>query len=216
MTWKELLAFFDDVLVFSPTFEKQFSSLVRVLSLIEKAGLKVKPAKCHILPTSIPFVGHMLSSQGVSADPEKVSVFRIWPPPTNLSELRAFIGKVGYYGKFIPNFASVAAPLFKLGEKAENLYGPQNVRNLKKAMREAPVLAFPNFDADASITGVGAVLSQVHDGTERPIAYAAKSLNKSQRKWPTTKIEMLVTTTKIEKFVTETFYPYLINSKLTA
>ena len=221
MTWIELLAFFDDVLVFSPTFEKHCSSLDRTLSLIEQAGLKVKPAKCHILPTSIPFVGHMLSSQGVSADPEKVSVVRTWPPPTNLSELRAFVGKVGYYRKFIPNFASVASPLFKLEEKGKKFVWSQECQKsfekLKEALCEAPVLAFPNFDlpfildTDASTTGIAAVLSQVQDGTERPIAYAAKSLNKSQRKWPTTKIEMLAL-----KFGTETFYPYLINRKFTA
>ena len=73
MTWEELLAFFDDVLLFSPTFAKHCESLDRALSLIEEAGLKVEPEKCRILPKRVPFVGHILSAQGVSIDPEKVS-----------------------------------------------------------------------------------------------------------------------------------------------
>lgn len=81
MTWEELLAFFDDVLLFSPTFAKHCESVDRALSLIEEAGLKVKPEKCRILPKRVPFVGHILSVQGVSTDPEKVSAVMSWPPP---------------------------------------------------------------------------------------------------------------------------------------
>ncbi|PFX13471.1 Retrovirus-related Pol polyprotein [Stylophora pistillata] len=93
MTWKELLAFFDDFLLFSPTFAKHCESLDRALSLIEEAGLRVKPEKCRILPKRAPFVGHILSEQGVSADPEKVSALMSWPPPTTVSELSVFLGK---------------------------------------------------------------------------------------------------------------------------
>ena len=62
MTWDELLAFFDDVLVFSPTFAKHYESLDRALTLVEEARFKVKPEKCHILPQRVPFVGHILSA----------------------------------------------------------------------------------------------------------------------------------------------------------
>ena len=71
MTWEERLAFFDDVLVFSPTFAKHCESLDRALTQIEEAGLKVKPEKCCVLPQHVPFVGHILSLQGVSTDPER-------------------------------------------------------------------------------------------------------------------------------------------------
>ena len=88
---------------------------------------------------------------------------------------------------------------------------------LKKALCEAPVLAFPRFDppfvldTSASTTGVVAVLSQVQDGKERPIAYAANALTKSQRKWAPTKIEMYALV-----FGTEGFYPYLISKQFVA
>ena len=221
MTWEELLAFFDDVLVFSPTFAKHCESLDRALTLIEEAGLKVKPEKCRILPQRVPFVGHILSAQGVSTDPEKVSAVKSWPPPTNLSQLRVFLGKIGYYRKFIPDFATLAAPLFQLEEKGRNFVWSNNCQKsfdtLKQALCEAPVLAFPRFDlpfvldTDASTTGVAAVLSQVQDGEERPIAYAAKALTKSQRKWAPTKIEMYALV-----FGTEAFYPYLISKQFVA
>ena len=221
MTWEELLAFFDDVLVLSVTFSKHCESLDRALSLIEEAGLKVKPEKCRLLPPRVPFVGHILSTQGVSTDPEKVSAVKSWPAPTNVSELRVFLGKIGYYRKFIPDFATLASPLFQLEEKGRNFVWSSDCQRsfdtLKQALCEAPVLAFPRFDlpfildADASTTGVAAVLSQVQDGEERPIAYAAKALTKSQRKWPPTKIEIYALV-----FGTETFYPYLVNKQFVA
>ena len=221
MTWEELLAFFDDVLVFSPSFAKHCESLDRALTLIEEAGLKVKPDKCRVLPQRVPFVGHILSAQGVSTDPAKVSAVKSWPPPTNVSQLRVFLGKIGYYRKFIPDFATLAAPLFQLEEKGRNFVWSNDCQKsfdtLKQALCEAPVLAFPRFDlpfvldTDASTTGVAAVLSQVQDGEERPIAYAAKALSKSQRKWAPTKIEMYALV-----FGTESFYPYLISKQFVA
>ncbi|PFX15936.1 Transposon Ty3-G Gag-Pol polyprotein [Stylophora pistillata] len=215
MTWEELLAFFDDVLLFNPTFAKHCESLDRALSLIEEAELKVKPEKCRILPKRVPFVGHILSKQGVSADSEK-------PPPTTVSELRVFLGKAGYYRKFIPDFATLAHPLFQLEEKGRQFMWSiaccqKSFDSLKQALCVAPVLAFPQFDlpfvldTDSSTTGVAAVLSQVQDGEERPVAYATKTLTKSQRKWPPTKLEMYALV-----FGTESFYPCLINKQFVA
>ena len=211
MTWEELLAFFHDVVIFGATFSKHYESLDRALSLIEEAGLKVKPAKCCLLRQRVPFVGHILSAEGVSTDPEKVSAVKSWPPPTNVYELRVFLGKIGYYRKFIPDFATVASPLFLLEEKGRNFVWSNDCQRsfdaLRQALCEAPVLAHPRFDlpfildTDASTTGVAAVLSQVQAGDERPITYAAKALTKSQRKWPPTKIEMYALV-----FGTKTFY----------
>ena len=179
MTWEELLAFFDHVFIFGATFAKHCESLDRALSLIEEAGLKVKPEKCCLLPQRVPFVGHILSADGVSTDPEKVSAVKSWPPPTNVSELRVFLGKIGYYRKFIPDFATVASPLFLLEEKGRNFVWSNDCQRsfdaLKQALCEAPVLAYPRFDlpfildTDTSTTAVVAVLSQLQDCEEHPI-----------------------------------------------
>lgn len=147
ITWEELLAFFDDVLVFSTTLAKHCESLDRVLTIIEEAGLKVKPEKCHLLPPSVPFVAHILSAQGVSTVPDKVSAVKSWPPPTNVSELRVFLGKIGYYRKFILDFATLATPLFQLEQKDHKFVWSNDCQKsfnaLKQALCEAPVLAYP-------------------------------------------------------------------------
>ena len=175
MTWEELLAFFDDVFIFSLTFAKHCESLDRALNLTEEAGLKVKPEKCRVLPQRITFFGHILSTQGVSTVPEKVSAVKSWPPLTNVSELHVFLGKIGYYRKFIPDFATLAAPFFQLEEKGQNFVWSNDCQKLfdtlKQALCEAPVLTFPRFDlpfvldTDAGTTGVAAVSSQVQDST---------------------------------------------------
>ena len=114
-----LLAFFDDVSVFSPTFAKHCKSLDRALTLIEEAGPKVKPEKCRALPQHAPFVGHILSSKGVSTDPEKVSAVKSWPPPTSVSQSRVFPEKIGHYRKFTPDFATLSAPSSNLRKRTE-------------------------------------------------------------------------------------------------
>ena len=150
------------------------------ITLIEEARLTVKPEKFPVLLHRVPFVGHILSPQGVSTDPEKVSAVKSWPPPTNVSQLHVFLGKIGCYRKFIPDFRTLAAPLFQLEEKGRIFVWSNDCQEsfdtLKQALCEAPVLAFPRFDlpfvldTDASTTGVAVVLSQVQD------AYAAKAL----------------------------------------
>ena len=124
MTWEELLAFFDDVLIFGATFAKHCESLDRALSLIEEAGLKVKPEKCCLLPQRVPFVGHILSAEGVSTDPEKVSPVESWPPPTNVSELRVFLGSFF-------RISQLSQALFSfLRKREETLCGPTTVKDL--------------------------------------------------------------------------------------
>lgn len=110
----------------------------------------MKPEKCCLLPQHVPFVGHTLSAEGVSTDPEKVSAVKSWPPPTNVSELLVFLGRIGYYRKFILDFASVASPLFLPEEKGRNFVRSNDCQRsfdaLKQALCEAPVLAYPRFD----------------------------------------------------------------------
>ena len=220
-TWEELLAFLDDVLVYCPTFAKHCESLDRALALIEEAGLKVEPEKCRILPQRVPFVSHVLSVQGVSTDPEKVPAVKSRPPPTNVSEVRVFLGKVAYCRKFILDFAILSTLLFQLEEKGRNFVWSnacqKSFDTLEQTICEDRVLAFQIFDlplvpdTDAGTTGVAAALSQVQDGEERPIAYAAKAVTKSQRNWTPTKIKMYALV-----FWTGALYPHLIIEQFVA
>ena len=138
MTWQELLAFFNDVLDFSNTFAiKHRNSLDHILTSIEDTGLKVKPEKCNLLPARVSFVGHVLSSQGVSTDPEKVAAAKLWPPPTNMSELCTFLGNIGYYRKFILDFVTLTGPLFHLEQKGNNFFVVQRLPRIIRHPKES-------------------------------------------------------------------------------
>ena len=191
--------YLDDI-IFSSTFEEHLGRLREVFTRLREAGLKLKPQKCRLLHENVPFLGHVISKEGVSTDPAAVSK---WPVPITKSELRSFLGLASCYQRFIQIFASVAAPLHQLltvGNKKHFVWTEACGRaflELKQRLVRAPVLSYPRFnveyirDTDASDTGIGAVLSQVHDGQEKVIAYARQTLSKSERNYSTTKREML-------------------------
>ena len=122
-----------------------------------------------------------------------------FPEPHDLTTLRSFLGCAGYYKRFIPNFADIASPLYGLERKGANVKWTTEcqaaIDTLKKRLTSSPILTYPNFDqpfildTNASNTGLGAVLSQVQNGKERVIAYAAKVLSKPQLNYSTTRKE---------------------------
>ena len=140
--------------------------------------------------------------------------------PHDLSSLRSFLGCAGYYRQFIPHYADIAAPLYKLQQKgvAYNWSHECNVafETLKRVLTTAPVLAYSKFDTsfivdtDASNIGLGAVLSQVQDRQEKVIAYAAKTLSKAERNYSTTRKELLAMVWGLEHFE-----PYLWGKHFT-
>ena len=111
MHLKECLIFLDDVLIFSNTFEEHCVRLKNVFTKLAQHGLKLKPAKCELFKGSVTYLGHVISESGIQTDPEKLSSVRDWPAPTNIKQLRQFLGFVGYYRRFIQHFAKIVAPL---------------------------------------------------------------------------------------------------------
>ncbi|MCI05337.1 putative ribonuclease H protein, partial [Trifolium medium] len=106
-------------------------------------------AKCKFAQQSISYLGHIVSSRGVGPDPEKIVSMTQWPSPTNLKQLRGFLGLTGFYRKFIKNYATIAFPLTELLKKdafAWTNTSQSTFEALKQAMVEAPVLALPNFN----------------------------------------------------------------------
>ena len=212
------LVYLDDIIVFSTTFQEHVERLRLVLGRLREAGLKLKPRKCKLLCEHVRFLGHVVSVQGVSTDPEKIRAIVDWPTPTCVKDVRSFLGMAGYYRRFIRDFSTVARPMNKLLEKdvpfAWKEDADRSFQVLKKALSSAPILSFPDFslpflvDTDASNSGLGAVLSQVgSDNVERPVYFASRTLNRAERKYSTTRKELLAVV-----WALKTFRPYLLGA----
>ena len=141
----------------------------------------------------------MVSDDGISADPKKVTEF---PRPTDLRALRAFLGLISYYRPFVPCFSSIAQPLYSLTRKdvpfVWSIVCEETFRKLKTKLTEAPVLAYPPFgtefllETDAPGIGLGAVLSQTQpNGTIRPISFASRTLQPHKQKYGISELEAL-------------------------
>ena len=111
--------YLDDIIVFIRTPEEHLHRLKAVFNKLKAAGLKLKPSKCDLFKQQMNYLGHVVSKEGVSTDPEKIKAVTEWPQPTTVTEIRPFLGFVSYYRWFIPNFSEVAKPLNKLLQKLE-------------------------------------------------------------------------------------------------
>ena len=224
---QECLIYLDDVIIFSSTLEEHLERLEHVFSRLRECGLKLKPSKCSFFQEQIKYLGHVVSASGIHTDPAKVSAIKTWPVPSNVNEVRRFLGFASYYRRFVRNFAQIARPLNSLLPPTRTKKGKQNnleyspwcweveqqtaFDTLIEALSSPPVLGFADFSlpfelhTDASTSGLGAVLYQVQKGKRRVIAYASRSLSKSEQNYSTHKLEFLA----LKWAVTEKFYDYL-------
>ena len=201
LQWTSCLIYLDDVVVFGRTFDEHLCRLDAVLSRIARAGLKLKPSKCHFFQKEVTFLGHVVSADGVRPDPGNTSKLVNWPVPESVSDVRSFVGFATYYRRFVANFAEVAHPLTELTRKAIRFCWTSKCQDafesLKKTLVSPDVMAYPlpkgryTLDTDASQYAIGAVLSQEQNGVQRVIAYGSKTLGKSERNYCTTDRELL-------------------------
>ena len=192
---KYAMAYIDDILVYSRTYEDHIKHLTEVFRRLEKAKLKLKLSKCEFFKSRVNYLGHVISDKGIEPNPEKVVKVRAMKPPTAVREVRGFLGAVGYYMKFIECFAKIAKPLVQLTKKnARFVWGPNcqlAFETLKEKLASAPILAYPDPNlpyklyTDASEYAVGAVLTQDFGQGEQVIQYVSHKLNAGQQKWPT-------------------------------
>ena len=113
------IIYLDDIIVFSRTPEEHVHRLRAVFNKLKAASLKLKPSKCDLFKKEIKYLGHVVSQEGVSTDPDKIRSVTECPQPTTATEVRSFLGFVSYYRRFIPNFSKVAKPLNKLLQNLE-------------------------------------------------------------------------------------------------
>ena len=208
------LSYFDDIVVHGSSVAEVQARLETVLRRLHEAGLTVNLQKCSFFCTRVTYLGHVISGEGVAPDPVKVQRVVDWPTPRSAKDLTSFLGLASYFRKYIPQFATVAAPLYFLTQKHIQFQWTDAAdaafQSLKRLLTTAPVVAFPDFgpgagefilDTDASHRGVGGCLLQVdREGRERVIAYGSKALTKAQRNYSTTKKELLAAVTFVTLF----------------
>ena len=210
LQWKSLLLYLDDVIVFSASFDDHLTRLTTVLDRFRSANLKLKPTKCTLLQSEVKYLGHVVSSKGVRTDPEKVQAVQNWPTPRCQNEVRQFLGFVGYYRKFCPDYATIAKPLSRLTAKDHPFQWSEEeaaaFQQLRDLIIHAPILAYPQpttqfiLDTDASLDGAWAVLSQVQGNEERVIAYYSKTLSPAERNYCVTRRELLAVVMAVKHF----------------
>jgi hypothetical protein len=111
---KFVIVFIDDILVYSKNKEKHAEHLRIVLSRLREHQLYAKFSKCEFWLNEVPFLGHVLSAEGVTVDPSKVRDILYWKPPTTVHQVRSFLGMAGYYRRFIPDFSKISKPITEL------------------------------------------------------------------------------------------------------
>ena len=204
------LIYLDDIII-SSMFEEHLERLQAVFKNLEKHNLRLKPIKCNFFKMSVTYLGHVVSA----VDPAKTEAVRNWPIPKSTKDVRKFQGFTGYYCRFVNGYAAIARPLNDL------LVGhPTNPEaKMKASVRPTPfiwgdeqqrsfdtiidrlisplVLGYANYQLpfslhmDASGTGLGAALYKRHDGDNRVIAYASRSLKPAEKNYPAHKLEFL-------------------------
>ena len=188
-----VVVYMDDILVFAPTQEIHDATLEAVQTALADAGVVLNLDKCTISTDSVKFLGHMVSAEGISPDPRKLEALATLQAPTDIAELRRALGMFTFLTKFLPEMATVSAPLRRLlkSNSAWQWTDAQQAAfdRLKQLASSAPCLAL--FDpsqlckvsADASSYGLGAVLLQPRGSNWVPVAYASRSLTTAETRY---------------------------------
>ncbi|KAK3510494.1 hypothetical protein QTP70_009151 [Hemibagrus guttatus] len=201
---RSVIAYIDDILVYSASMEDHVRHVREVLARLQQHHLYVKLEKCEFHRSTVTFLGYMISRQGVEMDMGKVRVVTKWPVPVTVRELQRFLGFANFYRRFIRNYSSVAGPLTSLlREKPKKLIWTDQARaafqQLKSCFTTAPILRHPDPDhpfiveVDASSSGLGAVLSQRHGepGKLHPCAFYSRRLTATEANYDVGNRELL-------------------------
>ena len=211
----------DDILITGKTETDHLETLDKVLQRLGEAGLKLKRNKCSFMLSSVEYLGHSISAEGLRPTKEKIRAILDAPAPQNVTQLRSFLGLINYYGKFLPNLSNTLSPLYRLLQKNEkwswNVAQKNAFLTAKKQLTAPCLLAHYNpeseltLSCDASPYGLGAVLSQPNvDRSEKPVAFASRSLSPAEKKYAQLEKEGLAIVFGVKKF-----HQYLMGRRFT-
>ena len=214
---KFLFVYMDDIFVFSKSLNEHLQHLSSVFKKIRSYNLKIQLDKSEFLRKEVEFLGHLITPQGIKPNPSKISAIENFPVPRTTKEIKSFLGLVGYYRRFISNFAHIVAPLTKCLRKGSkiNINDTDFIHSFhkcKEVLTNSPVLAYPDFfkpfklTTDASNVALGSVLTQGN----HPIAFYSRTLNSAERNYSTIEKELLAILDSVKHF-----RPYLFGKKFT-
>lgn len=212
---KFCFVYMDDVVIFSKSLHEHMVHLKLIFNKIKEFNLKVQLDKSEFLCKEVAFLGHVITPEGIKPNPSKIEAIQKYTLPKTVKEIKAFLGLVGYYRRFIQNFAKIVAPFTKCLKKNAKIDPNDPEYNnafftCKELITNAPVLIYPDFTktfhltTDASNIALGSVLSQ----NNHPIAFYSRTLNSAERNYSTIEKELL---SIVES--TKHFRPYLFGRK---
>lgn len=205
-----VLVYLDDILITGKTKEEHRKKLHEVFRRLQCAGLVVQKEKCSFFQNSVSYLGFTIDKNGIHKDRTKVKAIIEAKVPTNSTELKSFLGLVNYYRSFVKNASSILNPLHELLKKnCHWVWKPEHdnaVKQIKEQLASEQNLAHFNPDAqlvltvDASPSGLGAILSQIENGTEKPVSYASRSLSAAEKRYSQIQKEATAIIFGIRKF----------------
>ena len=192
----------DDILITAPDDSSHFETLQEVFCRLREHNITLRKDKCIFMADQVVYMGFLVDKYGIHPTEEKITAIRDAPRPTCVKELKAYLGLLNYYGLFLQNFSTVLQPLHHLLQKGKSWSWTEqcesSFESSKKMITKSKLLVFYDMKkplrlaCDSSAYGVGAVVSHVmEDGTERPIAFASKSLSATERNYPHNEREAL-------------------------
>ena len=221
LIFKCCLIYVDDIICYSANMTDHLKHLKLIFERLKEAGLKLNPRKCHFAASEVKYLGHLLSTQGIKPNPDKTAIVDSFPVPKNIKEVRSFLGLTNYYRRFVKNYANIAAPLYQLLHQDVPFKWTDEChsafKDLKSRLVSQPIIGYADMGkdfyltTDASITGIGYVLSQRDaNNKEVVIAYGGRALHGSEIRYSTSEHEMLAL-----KEGTKTYAPYLEDKPFT-
>ena len=203
--------YLDDIIIQGKSFDDHFENLTRVLDRLQKAKLKLKVEKCDFFKTEIAYLGHIISTEGLKPQSDKIQAIKKIAEPKNIQELQSFLGLMNYYRKFIKDFSEISRPLTVLlaGKKGPHKKADKTpiawsettqtaFTQLKDKLTEEVTLKFPDFSyeflltTDASTESIGGVLQQEDEtGRVRPLTFFSRALNTAERRYSAIEREAL-------------------------
>jgi hypothetical protein len=218
--WQYSLAYLDDVIIYSPTFNEHLVHLDDILNRLNQANFRLNIDKCYIAQTSINYLGHQVEHSNIRPNSDNIRALLETPQPTTAKEAFRFVKAAEYYRKFIPSFSTIAQPLHKFAPTTKEQRSQKSqstpiilsdeelaaFNELIRILTSDLVLRIPNeklpfkIQTDASKIGIGAVLMQTHPNGDLPIAYLSRKFTSTQMNWPATEQECYAIIYAIEKW----------------